>query len=162
MYKWFRVSNFRCFRELTVADLERVNLIAGVNNVGKTALLEALFLHCGAYNPELVRKLSLFRGIGALKFELGRWGEMPWDSLLWGADRPPPVAEHSNLAYRRQGTTATKSESTHFVSALSGDHLARYRERCQCAPLGCFSKRPRCLASFGFARSCATLGACRR
>jgi hypothetical protein len=82
MYKWFHVGNFRCFRELSVADLERINLIAGVNNVGKTALLEALFLHCGAYNPALVLKLSAFRGIEATKLEFGRWVETPWDSLF--------------------------------------------------------------------------------
>jgi hypothetical protein len=43
VYQSFEVSNFRCFRKLNLAQLERVNLIAGVNNVGKTALLEALF-----------------------------------------------------------------------------------------------------------------------
>ncbi len=41
----FSVSNFRCFRELTVDRLSRVNLIVGKNNVGKTALLESLFLY---------------------------------------------------------------------------------------------------------------------
>ena len=82
MYKSFEVRNFRCFRELTIADLERVNLIAGVNNVGKTALLEALFLHCGAYNPALALRVNAFRGIEVMKIELGRWVETPWDSLF--------------------------------------------------------------------------------
>jgi len=82
MYQSFEVSNFRCFRKLNLADLERVNLIAGVNNVGKTALLEALFLHCGAYNPELILRLNAFRGIEQVKLEFGRWVEIPWDSLF--------------------------------------------------------------------------------
>lgn len=82
MYQLFEVSNFRCFRELKIADLERVNLITGVNNVGKTALLEALFLHCGAYNPALVLKLSAFRGVETVKLELGWWAETPWNSLF--------------------------------------------------------------------------------
>ncbi len=86
MYKSFKVYNFRCFSELALADLERVNLIAGMNNVGKTALLEALFLHCGAYNPELVVRLNIFRGIETLKVELGRWVEPPWDSLFYQFD----------------------------------------------------------------------------
>jgi AAA15 family ATPase/GTPase len=60
MYQSFAVHNFRCFSTLAMADLERVNLIAGVNNVGKTALLEALFLHCGGYNPALaIWKISV-------------------------------------------------------------------------------------------------------
>ena len=83
MYQSFKVNNFRCFHELTVADLERVNLIAGLNNVGKTALLEALFLHCGTYNPELTLRLNMFRGIESVKVEFGRWVETPWD-LLFG------------------------------------------------------------------------------
>lgn len=82
MYQSFKVKNFRCFRELTLANLERVNLIAGMNNVGKTALLEALFLHAGAYNPELALRVNAFRGIEKVKIELGLWTETPWDSLF--------------------------------------------------------------------------------
>lgn len=59
----FRIKNFRGFKELTVGPLERVNLIAGKNNVGKTALLEALWLHHGADNPDLPRRMQLFRGM---------------------------------------------------------------------------------------------------
>ena len=44
MYKSFRVKNFRCFKDLQINDLGRVNLIAGKNNTGKTALLEAMYL----------------------------------------------------------------------------------------------------------------------
>ncbi len=82
MYRSFQIKNFRCFANLVVEDLERVNLIAGKNNVGKTAFLEALFLHCGAYNPELVLRLSTFRGIDWLKFEVGHAVAAPWDSLF--------------------------------------------------------------------------------
>jgi len=82
MYQSFKVRNFRCFRDLNLTDLERVNLIAGVNNVGKTALLEAMFLHCGAYNPELTLRVNAFRGIETVKLELGQWTETPWDSLF--------------------------------------------------------------------------------
>ncbi len=86
MYKSFEARNFRCFRRLTLSHLERINLIAGVNNVGKTALLEALFLHCGAYNPELTLRLNAFRGIDTIKVERGRWTETPWDSLFSNFD----------------------------------------------------------------------------
>ena len=47
MYTSFGVKNFRCFRDLQLDDLGRVNLIAGRNNSGKTALLEAIYLHSG-------------------------------------------------------------------------------------------------------------------
>jgi hypothetical protein len=86
MYQSFWVRNFRCFEDLSLSDLARVNLIAGENNMGKTSLLEALFLHCGAYNPALTMRLNSFRGIELVKVEFGRWVETPWDSLFGGFD----------------------------------------------------------------------------
>lgn len=86
MYKSFKVRNFRCFSNLVLTGLQRINLITGVNNVGKTALLEALFLHCGAYNPELSLRLNAFRGIESMRVKLTKWVETPWNSLFKGFD----------------------------------------------------------------------------
>lgn len=63
MYRSFTIKNFRCFDELTVEGMGRINLIAGKNNVGKTALLEALWVHSGAVNPDLAVRLDAFRGM---------------------------------------------------------------------------------------------------
>ncbi|HUV90275.1 MAG TPA: AAA family ATPase [Anaerolineae bacterium] len=63
MYRSFTIRNFRCFGELELKPLERVNLIVGMNNVGKTALLEALFLHVGPNSPELSLAIHGFRGL---------------------------------------------------------------------------------------------------
>jgi predicted ATPase len=38
MFQNFVVRNFRCFSGLALRPLERVNLIAGKNNTGKTTL----------------------------------------------------------------------------------------------------------------------------
>ena len=45
MFTHFVVKNFRCFAGVHLQHLNRVNLIAGKNNTGKTALLEAIHLH---------------------------------------------------------------------------------------------------------------------
>jgi len=82
MYEWFEVKNFRCFGHLRIEGLERVNLIAGLNNAGKTSLLEALFVHGGAYNPDLALKIDAFRGMDRFKVELGSLRESPWDSAF--------------------------------------------------------------------------------
>ncbi len=82
MYKSFEAKNFKCFHDTKIADLKRINLIAGKNNVGKTALLEALFIHAGAYNPELVLRVNVFRGIEIVKLEFGWWTETPWTSMF--------------------------------------------------------------------------------
>ena len=64
MYRSFTIKNFRCFRDLMLEPLERVNLITGKNNVGKTALLEAVFLHLGVNNPSLpLQVTAAVRGI---------------------------------------------------------------------------------------------------
>lgn len=67
MYTSFSMKNFRGFQDLELNDLARVNLIAGKNNVGKTALLEAFYLHARAYNPQEALNLNRVRG---LEFEL--------------------------------------------------------------------------------------------
>jgi AAA15 family ATPase/GTPase len=82
MIKTFEIRNFRCFRELKLSSIERVNLITGVNNVGKTCLLEALFLFSGAYNPELTITVNALRGLDKYKLEVTPWAETPWDSLF--------------------------------------------------------------------------------
>lgn len=69
MYKSFRIKNFRGFQDFEINSLERINLIAGKNNVGKTALLESFWLHHGADNPTLGLKIDKKRGISALKAE---------------------------------------------------------------------------------------------
>ncbi len=58
----FTLKNFRCFRDVHIAPLDRVNLIAGKNNTGKTAFLEAIFLHLGPNNPCLSLTLHALRG----------------------------------------------------------------------------------------------------
>lgn len=82
MYTGFRARNFRCFRDLQVKGLRRVNLIAGENNVGKSALLEALYLHVGAYNPLLVVSIAALRGISAYRVKYGNIEDPPWQSLF--------------------------------------------------------------------------------
>lgn len=72
MLNTLSIKNFRGFRDLTVEPLDRVNLIAGKNNVGKTALLEALYLLLAPRIPGT----QLMRGLQALKinqFDKWRW-----------------------------------------------------------------------------------------
>ena len=63
MYTSFTIENFRLFDHLTVEPLARVNLIAGENNAGKTALLEALCLHSMPIYPQMAWMMSIERGL---------------------------------------------------------------------------------------------------
>ena len=60
MYTSFREQNFRGFRNLQLNDLGRVNLIAGKNNAGKTALLEAMHIHSGNREPKTLLRIKSF------------------------------------------------------------------------------------------------------
>ena len=48
------IRSFRGFRHLKIDHLGRVNLIVGKNNVGKTALLEALRLYAAKGSPQMI------------------------------------------------------------------------------------------------------------
>ena len=45
------IQNFRAFEHLRIERLGRVNLITGKNNVGKTSMLEALYLYARGASP---------------------------------------------------------------------------------------------------------------
>ena len=61
-----QIKNFKCFKNLIVPELGRITLISGRNNVGKTALLEALFLFLDQRNPAVVLNQYSRRGIGKI------------------------------------------------------------------------------------------------
>ena len=63
MLQNFVVKNFRCLGGLRLHLLARVNLIAGKNNTGKTALLEAIRLHCNPGNCQLPIDVNKERGV---------------------------------------------------------------------------------------------------
>ena len=54
MIKSLSIKNFRGLDGLKVEDFGRVNLITGANNVGKTALLEAVLLASVAPDPTAI------------------------------------------------------------------------------------------------------------
>ena len=118
MYTTFTLRNFRCFGDLTIPELGRVNLIAGKNNVGKTAFLEGMFMHCGAFRPELVIKIQAFRGYENIRLELGPSSEPLWLSIFKDFD----VTQTVELA----GTDEVTGLRTLRLRALSTpDELAR-------------------------------------
>ncbi|MBC6424774.1 MAG: AAA family ATPase [Hormoscilla sp. SP12CHS1] len=63
MLRSFTIKNFRCFQQLTVTPLERVNLIGGKNNLGKTSLLEAILISINPTNPKVLFHVNRLRRI---------------------------------------------------------------------------------------------------
>lgn len=59
-FNYFRVKNFKRFKDLEVNDIGQFNLILGDNNVGKTSLLEALMIdkNSNSFINSLIRRLE--------------------------------------------------------------------------------------------------------
>ena len=87
MYRSITVENFKCFREITIPDLKRVNLFTGKNNVGKTALLEAIFLSLGPTNMRLSMQCSVLRGIQHVRLD----AESIWGLDFYRGDISKPI-----------------------------------------------------------------------
>lgn len=62
MIEAVQIQNFRCFKNASVRDLKRINLLVGKNAGGKTAFLEALFVNRAA-DPRVALRIRSFRGL---------------------------------------------------------------------------------------------------
>lgn len=62
MLKSVRIENFRCFKTFELQQLGRVNLLVGMNNSGKTSILEAIYLLLSQAPLEALQRITLSRG----------------------------------------------------------------------------------------------------
>ena len=92
MIRSIEVSNFRCFKRLTIDDVSRLNVIVGDNGVGKTALLEAIFLPL-ATSTHVPMRLRQQRGLEAsFSGTSQRIQEALWGDFFHNYDLRSPVA----------------------------------------------------------------------
>ncbi|AQQ72508.1 putative ATPase [Limihaloglobus sulfuriphilus] len=61
------IKNYKCFEDFCISDLKRLNLISGKNNVGKSCLLEAIFLSEDFGNTDAIARHSIARGLEKLE-----------------------------------------------------------------------------------------------
>lgn len=61
MISQLTIKNFKKFNELKIEDLSRINIIVGVNNVGKTTILEAIMGFTSGMNLSSVIYFALRR-----------------------------------------------------------------------------------------------------
>lgn len=98
MYKTFEIKNFRGIKKLKLDSFRKINLITGSNNIGKTAVLEAIFIHSGAYNPDLSFRVNATRGLQNAEIDLDREDVSPWDSLFFNYNSKTPISLSTDLA----------------------------------------------------------------
>ncbi|MCW6050857.1 AAA family ATPase [Lyngbya sp. CCAP 1446/10] len=84
MLKEIEIQNFRCFEQIKISGFERVNLIGGKNNAGKTALLEALLLNDAPQAKSLLMLKALRREPSKV---MEAMPNRAWDNLFYVLDK---------------------------------------------------------------------------
>lgn len=82
MIRSLSIKNYRCLKQLHIGQVGHVNLVSGMNNVGKTALLEAIYLLVSRSLPDWPLKIEVARGFEDL---INRTDvETVWGWLFYG------------------------------------------------------------------------------
>ncbi|MEM7534609.1 MAG: AAA family ATPase, partial [Chloroflexota bacterium] len=89
MITGIEINNFRCFEKSKINGFGQVNLIGGQNNIGKTALLEAIYLagSFGYYNK--IQNLLTLRNFSD-EF-IKRNPEQIWDYFFYNQNSNSPI-----------------------------------------------------------------------
>ena len=82
------IKNFKCFKQLTLPDLGRITIVGGKNNVGKTALLESLFLFLDRTSAHMILKQYSWRGLG----RVASTPEGMWAQIFRNYDFDKPIS----------------------------------------------------------------------
>ncbi|MFQ5981460.1 MAG: ATP/GTP-binding protein [Candidatus Heimdallarchaeota archaeon] len=62
MFDKLKIENFRIFKSFSITGLKRVNILTGINNVGKTTFLESLWILQAPTRADMVVRANSFRG----------------------------------------------------------------------------------------------------
>jgi energy-coupling factor transporter ATP-binding protein EcfA2 len=108
------LKNFRCFQDFTLDGVRPVTLIAGANNVGKSTILESVFLFMDRRSSDVFLKLNAFRGVQ----EMNNSPKMVWEPLFADMDSTKPLSIGLSVDGKPQTVTVTKDE-TFLMSATA-------------------------------------------
>lgn len=78
------IKRFRGIENFKIEKFSRINILLGTNNVGKTSVLEAIFLLTGMSNPTLPGLVNAIREGGKMKIE-----DLSW--LFYNKDITQPI-----------------------------------------------------------------------
>jgi len=128
------IENFKGIRRVVLNDMTRLCLISGKNNIGKSSLLEAVFLLMDHSSNDSFAKLNGFRGVYS-----GETASL-WDSLFHNLEPDSQIrlsvvedSLPSTLTYCRDSTYVPVSNSSvpedvlaQFRSAMRGSYSMKF------------------------------------
>lgn len=85
MISYVAVNNFKGLKDFQLEDMSRLTLLSGRNNVGKSSILEAMFLYRDHVSSDSFNKLHIFRGNNVN----GTSGI--WDPFFYGMNTSEPI-----------------------------------------------------------------------
>lgn len=88
MFTNFHIERFRGIPALDIDGVKPITLLVGKNNSGKTSVLEAIFLLCGATDPINTVKIANQRG---QRITNAGDADTVWRSLFQGMDAGKPI-----------------------------------------------------------------------
>lgn len=92
-----RLENFRCFKQLTLDEIHRVTLIAGKNNVGKSTVLESIFMFMDRNSSDVFLKLNNFRSVPQVNLS----PRMVWEPFFFNMDSTKPIMICTSFSDKR-------------------------------------------------------------
>ncbi len=134
MLESIEIKNFRCFKETKIAQFGLVNLLGGMNNVGKTALLEAIYL---AKNPYIKNIMALHDVVRSESTKFAQaMPENKWDNFYYQQDTEQTIKIDikDNEVYRSIVLTCDEQVSD-FISltgnekSLNPQEISEYVEK---------------------------------
>lgn len=91
-----RIKNYKQFKDLRLDNLKRINLIAGKNNIGKTSVLECLFMFYDRMSPQMTIKQFNWRGMNSVALN----SQSLWQPIFHNFDTSYKIeieVKHDNL-----------------------------------------------------------------
>lgn len=78
MIEKITVKNFRCYGNTTIQGFKRINLIGGLNNSGKTVLLEAILLN----SSPTTQNIAMLKQLRGEEMNTNELPEYAWDNFF--------------------------------------------------------------------------------
>ncbi len=118
MFTKISFQNLRCFKDFTLSDLRPLTLISGRNNVGKTTVLEGVFLLLGYRNANVFQMINGWRDLVQLTH--------PWEFFFTDMDAMTKQLCISATEDNSTVRTLFFSKDTQFsIGAFASDNKAQ-------------------------------------